>query len=82
MARTVIDVNDELLAAAAEILVGLMQLRRTLDPADFLDLAGSIMVEIDEGIELGLERAHRRRPEGKVIPFPPDASPRPGNGKG
>ncbi|CAO4145431.1 hypothetical protein LPLAFNJD_LOCUS1939 [Methylorubrum aminovorans] len=56
--------------AMAEVVVGLIQVRRALDPASFRDLLGSIMVEIDQGLEVALERAHRRRPAGNVVPFP------------
>jgi hypothetical protein len=60
-------------AAIAGVVVGLIQARRALDPASFRYLVGSVMVEIDEGLEAALERAYRRKPgpaEGNVVPFP------------
>lgn len=68
-------------AAIAGVVVGLIQARRALDPASFRYLVGSVMVEIDEGLEVALERAHRRKPgraEGNVVPFPVSPS-RPGD---
>ncbi len=65
--------EQQLDAAIAEVVVGLIQVRRALDPASFRYLIGSIMVEIDEGLEVALERAHRRKPgptKGNVVPFP------------
>lgn len=59
--------------AIAEVVVGLIQARRALDPASFRHLVGSVMFEIDEGLEVALERAYRRKPapaEGNVVPFP------------
>lgn len=57
-------------AGVAEVVTGLLHLRRTLDPATYLDLLGAIMVEIEEGMEVALERRHRRKQEGNVVPFP------------
>lgn len=56
-------------AGVAEVVTGLLHLRRTLDPATYLDLLGAIMVEIEEGMEIALERRHRRQ-AGNVVPFP------------
>ena len=56
-------------AGVAEVVTGLLHLRRTLDPATYLDLLGAIMVEIEEGMEVALESRHRRR-TGNVVPFP------------
>ncbi len=61
-------------AAVAEVVTGLMQVRRSVDPATMMDLIGSIMVEIELGLdvadEMALERRHRRRPGENVVPFP------------
>ena len=57
-------------AGIGEVLVNLMRLRRVLAPADFRDLLGAVMVEIDQGFEVALENAYRRRPSGNVVPFP------------
>ncbi|MFC6791273.1 hypothetical protein ACFQE0_17590 [Methylobacterium komagatae] len=57
-------------AAIAEVVVGLIQVRRALDPATFRDLIGSIMVEIDQGLEVALERTCRRQRTDNVVPFP------------
>lgn len=57
-------------AGVAEVVTGLLHLRRTLDPATYLDLLGAIMVEIEEGLEIALEKEHRRKPVLNVIPFP------------
>ena len=45
-------------AAIAGVVVGLIQARRALDPASFRYLVGSVMVEIDEGLEAALEQAY------------------------
>lgn len=61
-------------AAVAEVVTGLMQVRRRVDPATMMDLLGSIMVEIELGLdvadEIALEMRHRRRSGGSVLPFP------------
>jgi hypothetical protein len=57
-------------AGIGEVLVGLMRLRRVLAPADFRDLLGAVMVEIEQGLELALEAEYRRKAEGNLIPFP------------
>ncbi|MCJ2046805.1 hypothetical protein MKK58_20020 [Methylobacterium sp. J-078] len=61
----------------AQVMLGLMRARRALDldPQTFDDLVGSIMVEIDLGMqvaeEAALEARHRRQAEGSVVAFPP-----------
>lgn len=57
-------------AGIAEIVLGLVQVRRRLDPETYRDLLGAIMVEIEQGQEIALERAHRPRTEGNVVRFP------------
>ena len=60
-------------AAVAEVVVGLVRARRDLEPATFRDMVGAIMIKIDQGLELTIERAYRRRPakqEGNVVLFP------------
>ncbi|GJD32265.1 hypothetical protein PMNALOAF_3533 [Methylobacterium adhaesivum] len=60
----------------AQVILALMRARRALhlDPQTFDDLVGSIMVEIDLGMqvaeEAALEASHRRKVEGNVIRFP------------
>lgn len=64
--------EDRMDAAVAEVVLGLVRARRDLDPDTFRDMVGSIMVEIDQGLEVALERAHRRTTaprEGNVVPF-------------
>ena len=61
-------------AAVAEVVTGLMQVRRRVDPATMMDLLGSIMVEIELGLdiadEVALKLRHRSRASGNVIAFP------------
>lgn len=57
-------------AGIGEVLVGLMRLRRVLAPADFRDMLGAVMVEIEQGFEVALETEYRRKAEGNLIPFP------------
>ncbi|MEE7490418.1 hypothetical protein [Methylobacterium oryzae] len=68
-------------AGVAEVVTGLLHLRRTLDPATYLDLLGAIMVEIEEGMEVALERRHQRKAEGNVVPFPPAGPALPREGR-
>ncbi len=62
--------ENQMDTAVAEVVVGLIRVRRVLDPATFRDLVGSILVEIDQGAEAALEAAYRRKPKGNLIPFP------------
>ncbi|TXM73125.1 hypothetical protein FV218_11900 [Methylobacterium sp. WL69] len=60
------------------VLMDLMRARRTLDPQTFDDLIGSILTEVDMGMqladEMALEAKFRRRTESNVISFPlPDS---------
>ncbi|MCP1558838.1 UNVERIFIED_ORG: hypothetical protein M2438_002928 [Methylobacterium sp. SuP10 SLI 274] len=71
--------DDQLDAGMAEVMTNLIRARRAVDPATFLHLLGSIMVEIDEGMEVALEAAYRR-PEGNVLPFPVRPGSRGGEG--
>ena len=60
----------------AEVLLGLMRARQALhlDPQTFDDLVGSILVEIDLGMqvaeEVALEAHYRRKVEGNVVRLP------------
>lgn len=60
----------------AQVVLNLMRARRALsfDPQTFDDLVGSIMVEIDLGMqvaeEAALEARYRRKVEGNVLSFP------------
>jgi predicted DNA-binding protein (UPF0278 family) len=60
----------------AQVMLGLMRARRALDldPQTFDDLVGSIMAEIDLGMqvaeEAALEAHYRRKVEGNVVRFP------------
>ena len=53
----------------AEVLTGLLQVRRVVDGETYVDLLGAVMVEIEQGFEVAMENAHRRRSSGNVIPF-------------
>lgn len=68
-------------AGVAEVVTGLLHLRRTLDPSTYMDLLGAIMVEIEEGMEFALENRHRRQ-AGNVVPFPRASDPRSPDGPG
>ncbi len=61
------------------MLVSLLRLRRVLAPTDFRDMLGVVMIEIEQGFEVALENAYRRRPPGNVIPFPAPVSGSPRN---
>lgn len=60
----------------AQVMLGLLRARRALhlDPQTFDDLIGSVMVEIDLGMqvaeEAALEARYRRKVEGNVVSFP------------
>ncbi|MCJ2052826.1 hypothetical protein [Methylobacterium sp. J-070] len=59
-------------AGIAEVVAGLMRLRRHLDGATFADLLGAVQVEIETGDEILVERACRRPvvDGGTVVAFP------------
>lgn len=65
----------------AQVMLGLLKARRALhhDPQTFDDLVGSILVEVDLGIqvaeEAALEACYRRKVEGNVVRFPTGPSP-------
>ncbi|MCJ2105394.1 hypothetical protein MKK70_08375 [Methylobacterium sp. E-041] len=60
----------------AQVMLGLMRARRALelDPQSFDDMTGSILVEIDLGMQVAeeavLEARYRRKAEGNVVRFP------------
>lgn len=57
----------------ALLMVGLMRVRRALDPESFDSLLGALQAEIQLGFDLAeeqaLERAMRRQVGGNVVPF-------------
>jgi len=61
----------ELNAMLSDAVVGLMNVRRGLDPLSFEALLGAVAVEIEIGMDLARERAmettHRRRRDGNVV---------------
>lgn len=65
-------------ARVAQVLVGLMQVRRALYPASLDALLGAVLAEIRLGIDLveerALEHGLRRRIEAIVLPFPTPAN--------
>lgn len=65
-----IDLDNQI----AQIMVGIIQVRRDLDTESFNALVGAVMIEIDLGMqlaeELALERAMRPLPTGNVFMFP------------
>lgn len=70
--------NGDLDDRVGEVVAALVRVSRMLGTEDVEDLLGSLMVEIDLGMQLAeeaaLERKMRRRPGGKVVPFPVTAS--------
>ncbi|TXM73741.1 hypothetical protein FV218_11035 [Methylobacterium sp. WL69] len=58
-------------AMLSDAVVGLMNVRRALDPISFEALVGAVAVEIEMGMDLARERAleatHRRRRDGNVV---------------
>lgn len=58
-------------AMLSDAVVGLMNVRRALDPISFEALMGAVAVEIETGMDLARERSleatHRRRRDGNVV---------------
>lgn len=65
----------------ALVMVGLMRVRRALDPGSLDSLLGSILAEIQLGLDLAeeqaLERIIRRSAEGNVVQFRSNHAPSP-----
>ncbi|MCJ2105533.1 hypothetical protein MKK70_09095 [Methylobacterium sp. E-041] len=58
----------------AQVMIGLIRARRTVDPNTFDCLVGAVLAEIQVGLDIAeeqaLERVYRRPVGGNVIQFP------------